>query len=273
MSEPEIYEVFAIRYGSVTERLRRDNFIIAPDPGPDTDPHDAGMPLDYFVWAIVNENRTIVVDTGFEHEEGAKRGRVITRLPREGLAIIGIAAAEVKDVIITHLHYDHAGTLDDFPAARFHLQESEMNYATGKHMCHAPFGHAYAPDHVCTMVRRVFDGRVCFHDGAAEVAPGISVHWIGGHTAGVQCVRVLTKRGWVVLASDASHFYENMEAVAPFPIVYSAADMVQGYATMAKLADSGKHIIPGHDPLVMQRYPLVREGQEDVIRLDVAPKE
>ncbi|MDP7549144.1 MAG: N-acyl homoserine lactonase family protein, partial [Alphaproteobacteria bacterium] len=83
MSEPESYEVFAIRYGSVAERLRRDNFIIAPNP--DTDPHDMGMPLDYFVWAIVNENRTIVVDTGFERGEGDRRGRVITRLPREGL--------------------------------------------------------------------------------------------------------------------------------------------------------------------------------------------
>jgi glyoxylase-like metal-dependent hydrolase (beta-lactamase superfamily II) len=121
------------------------------------------------------------------------------------------------------------------------------------------------------MVRRVFDGRVAFHDGDAEVAPGISVHWIGGHTAGVQCVRVLTKRGWVVLASDAAHFYENMEATAPFPIVYSAADMVQGYSKMRDLAESNKHIIPGHDPLVMARYPIAKASQEDVIRLDVAP--
>ncbi|MBT4042302.1 MAG: N-acyl homoserine lactonase family protein [Rhodospirillaceae bacterium] len=271
MSGPETYELFAIRYGSVAGRLRRDNFIIAPDHP--ADPHDGPMPLDYFVWAIVNENRTIVVDTGFEYSEAEKRGRKITRLPRDGLEIIGINADTVEDVIITHLHYDHAGTLDDFPAARFHLQESEMNYATGKHMCHAPFGHAYAADHVCTMVRRVFDGRVVFHDGDREVAPGISVHWIGGHTAGVQCVRVLTKRGWVVLASDASHFYENMEGIAPFPIVYSAADMVQGYSKMRDLADSSKHIIPGHDPLVMQRYPVAQSGQQDVIRLDVAPKD
>ncbi len=269
MSGPETYEVFAIRYGSVAGRLRRDNFIIAPEHPVDS--HDSEMPLDYFVWAIVNENRTIVVDTGFERTEGDKRGRTITRLPAEGLEIIGIDAAKIEDVIITHLHYDHAGTLDDFPAARFHLQESEMNYATGKHMCHEPFGHAYAADHVCTMVRRVFDGRVAFHDGDAEVAPGISVHWIGGHTAGVQCVRVLTKRGWLVLASDAAHFYENIEGIAPFPIVYSAADMVAGYGKMRGLAESGKHIIPGHDPLVMARYPIAKEGQEDVIRLDVAP--
>ncbi|MFP6705870.1 MAG: N-acyl homoserine lactonase family protein, partial [Alphaproteobacteria bacterium] len=69
----------------------------------------------------------------------------------------------------------------------------------------------------------------------------------------------------------ASHFYENMEGIAPFPIVYSAADMVQGYATMRDLAASPKHIIPGHDPMVMGRYPLAKSGQEDVIRLDVEP--
>jgi glyoxylase-like metal-dependent hydrolase (beta-lactamase superfamily II) len=74
-------------------------------------------------------------------------------------------------------------------------------------------------------------------------------------TLGTQCVRVRTRRGWVVLASDAAHFYENMERTAPFPIVYSVADMVDGYRTMRALADSDRHVVPGHDPLVMARYP------------------
>jgi glyoxylase-like metal-dependent hydrolase (beta-lactamase superfamily II) len=265
MSENESYEIFAIKYGSVDGRIRRDNFIM-------TDDHDVSMPLDYYVWAIVNENRTLVVDTGFERSEGAKRGRVIERLPAEGLAAIGVDAATVKDVIVTHLHYDHAGTLDDFPAARFHLQEKEMQYATGRHMCCDTFGHAYSADHVCTMVRRVFDGRVAFHDGHSQLAPGIELQHIGGHTMGVQCVRVMTKRGWVVLASDAAHFYENMEKPSPFPIVYSVADMIDGFDTMRGLAESPKHIIPGHDPLVMKRYPAVKPGTEDfAVRLDVAP--
>jgi glyoxylase-like metal-dependent hydrolase (beta-lactamase superfamily II) len=266
MSSPETYEVFAIRYGTMSNRWRRDNFIMADD-------HDAAMPIDYYVWAIRNESRTIVVDTGFDQAEGDRRGRKITRLPREGLEMLGIDAGQVKDVIVTHLHYDHAGTLDDFPAARFHIQEREMRYATGRHMCHAPFGHAYTADHVCTLVRRVFDGRVAFHDGAGEVAPGISVHHIGGHTMGVQCVRVLTKRGWLVLASDASHFYENMETEKPFPIVYNLAEMIDGYGTMRRLAESTRHVIPGHDPQVMQRYPAPAKGLQDVVvRLDVEPK-
>jgi len=166
-----------------------------------------------------------------------------------------------------------AGTLDDVPQATFHLQDAEMIYATGRHMAHTPFGYAYSPDHIARMVAAVFKGRVAFHDGNGEVAPGVTVHHIGGHTMGMQCVRVLTKGGWVVLASDASHFYENMEATSPFPIVYSVADMVEGYAKMRALATSPAHIIPGHDPLVMDRYPAPKpDVGEVVVRLDVAPR-
>jgi glyoxylase-like metal-dependent hydrolase (beta-lactamase superfamily II) len=267
MSDPETYEVYAIRFGRFEQRLRRDNFTVPPDA------HDGPMPIHYFVWAIVNANRTIVVDTGFDHAESGPRQRPLDRLPREGLAMIGVDAAKVENVIITHLHYDHAGTFDHFPAARFHVQELEMNYATGRHMCQASFRHAYTCDHVVGLVRRVFDGRVTFHDGDSEIAPGITVHHVGGHTMGMQCVRVFTKRGWIVLASDAAHFYENMNMGAPFPIVYSVADMLDGHARMKRLAVTPNHVIPGHDPLVMKYYPTPKKALEGVVvRLDVDPK-
>lgn len=267
MSTSETYEVYAIRYGTFAERKRRDNFIMPPDP------HEGGMPIDYFVWAIVNEDRAIVVDTGFEQNEGKLRDRVIERLPREGLDMIGVDAAKVEDVIITHLHYDHAGTLDDFPAAKFHLQDSEMTYATGRHMCQPAFSHAYTCDHVVDLVRKVFDGRVAFHDGDGQIAPGITVHHVGGHTMGLQFVRVMTKRGPLVLASDAAHFYENMHAAAPFPIVYNVADMLDGHKRMLNMAESVDHVIPGHDPLVMEYYPAPKTDLDGVVvRLDIDPK-
>jgi glyoxylase-like metal-dependent hydrolase (beta-lactamase superfamily II) len=110
---------------------------------------------------------------------------------------------------------------------------------------------------------------VRFHNGDGEIAPGVSVHLIGGHTMGLQVVRVATRRGWVVLASDASHFYANMEEVRPFPIVYSVADMVQGYRRLESLAQSPEHIIPGHDPLVLERYPAPSPELEGIaVRLD-----
>ena len=117
-----------------------------------------------------------------------------------------------------------------------------MNYATGRHMAQPVFSGAFEVEDVVGMVRSTYAGRVRFHDGDAEIAPGVSLHLIGGHTMGLQVVRVATRRGWVVLASDASHFYANMEQVRPFPIVYSVADMVEGYARLRALADSpGAH--------------------------------
>jgi len=265
MSADDTYEVFAIRYGRMGQRTRVDNFIM-------TDRHDDPMPLDYYIWVIRNESRTFVVDTGFDHKEAAGRGRKLLRLPREGLEMLGVDAASVQDVIISHMHYDHAGTLDDFPAATFHLQEKEMQYATGRHMCHAHMGQAYSPDHVTNLVHKVFEGRVAYHDGARDIAPGISVHLIGGHTMGVQCVRVKTSRGWVIVASDAVHFYENMEATSPFIIAYSVADTVDGYDKMRRLASSNDHVIPGHDPLVMVKYPALSDATAgEIVRLDVDP--
>jgi glyoxylase-like metal-dependent hydrolase (beta-lactamase superfamily II) len=266
MASNDTYEVYAIKYATMQNRVRRDNFILADD-------HDAPMPLDYFVWAITNAERTVIVDTGFTPAEGKIRGRNVLRLPREGLAMLGIEAAKVKDVIVTHMHYDHAGTLDDFPAARFHINDLEMGFVTGRHMCASTFRHAFTADHVCSMVRSLFEGRVAFHRGDEEIAPGISVHHIGGHTPGMQSVRVKTQRGWVVLASDAAHFYEEMERSLPFAVVYHVEEMIEGWSKLKRLAESPQHVIPGHDPLVLKRYPAPKPALEGVVvRLDVAPK-
>jgi len=118
-------------------------------------------------------------------------------------------------------------------------------------------------------VREVYRGRVCFHDGDAALHPGITLHLIGGHTMGIQVVRVMTRRGWVLLAADATHLYANMGETRPFPIVYSVADMVEGYRRMRALAEWPSHIIPGHDPEVMARYPAPSNALEGiVVRLD-----
>ncbi len=259
------YEVYALKYAH-HDRRASENFIGGPPGG---DAHDGPMPLDYFVWLVRGGGRDIVVDTGFSAAVAARRGREHLRCPAQSLRMLNARAEEVRDVIITHLHYDHVGNFELFPAAQFHLQDLEMQYATGRHMGEAFFRGAYDVEDVAGMVRRVYAGRVSFHHGDAEIASGLSVHLIGGHTMGLQAVRVHTRRGWVVLASDATHFYANMEEVRPFPIVWSVADMVQGYRRLRELADSPAHIIPGHDPLVLQRYPApASELQGIVARLD-----
>jgi glyoxylase-like metal-dependent hydrolase (beta-lactamase superfamily II) len=260
MSGPQ-YEVYAIKYAHHVRRAS-ENFIGG-------DPHDGPMPLDFFVWLIRGGDREIVVDTGFSAATAARRQREHLRCPTAGLRLLGVDSRNVKDVVITHLHYDHVGNFDLFPAASFHLQDREMQYATGRHMTQPVFRGAFDVEDVVGMVRNTYAGRVRFHDGDAEIAAGISLHYIGGHTMGLQVVRVATRRGWVVLASDASHFYANMEQARPFPIVFNVADMVEGYGRLRALADSPGHIIPGHDPLVLARYPAPAETLHGIVaRLD-----
>lgn len=262
----DVHEIYAIRYGH-HDRTSRENFI-------DGDPHDILQPLAYFVWAIVGPHGSFLLDTGFDHSMAAKRGRVIVKPVADGLKALGIEPDQVQDVIISHLHYDHCGNHDLFPRARYHLQDVEMAYSTGRSMCHAHQRVPFEVDDVTAMVRKVFAGRVVFHEGADELAPGVTLHHIGGHSKGLQCVRVKTRRGHVVLAADASHLYAHVNEGRVFPITYNVAETLEGYATLKKLADSPAHIIPGHDPQVLQRYPAAKSGLEEwVVRLDVAPTE
>ncbi len=264
----ETYEVLAIKYAERVERTRAESFIMADD-------HASPHPMDYFIWVVRNANRTIVVDTGFDQAEADKRGRTILRSPAAALATLGIDAAAVDDVVITHLHYDHAGTMAAFPKARFHLQAAEMAFATGPCMCQPYLRYPFTAEHVCEMVRHVYSGRVVFYDGEAEVAPGITAHKIGGHSRGLQALRVMTAIGPVVLASDAAHYYETFELAKPFILVVDMEDMLKGYGTLKRLADGcAKRVVPGHDPLVLKRYPPLTAASAGIVaKLDTARTE
>ena len=266
MSVEPTYEVLALRYAELTERTRQQNFLEAVDD------HDSAMPMDFYVWVVRNAERTVVIDTGFNREEGTRRGREIMREPREALASVGVDVDAVEDVVITHLHYDHAGTVSDFPRARFHLQESEMQFATGKWMLDDHERYAYTADHVAELVHRLFEKRVVFHSEDGEVAPGITVHRMPGHTMGLQAVRVPTERGVVLLASDASHYYEHWYKRAPFAICWDQPELMNSYRKFEALADSEDHVVPGHDPLVRELYPAFSaQTGTDAVRLDAKP--
>ena len=140
-------------------------------------------------------------------------------------------------------------------------------------MCHASIRHTYEVEDVVTLVRHVYSDRVVFHDGDATLTPGVELLRIGGHTRGLQSLRVHTPRGWIVLASDASHFYENAQRGRSFPIVYHMGEMLEGHRRLLTLAGAMSSFVPGHDPLVLERYPRVEGDEIGIARLHEAPRD
>ena len=257
-----IWEVHAVKYADRNARTRADSFIF-------DDNHDAPHAMDYYMWVLRSGDRTILVDSGYDGPEAVARGRPIRMEPGEALAPLGITPDEVDTLIVTHLHYDHAGGLHLFPNAHLHLQAAEMAYATGPCMCHDTLRMPFTAGHVCEAVTRLYHGKLTFHDGDGEVADGVTVHCIGGHSRGLQAVRVRTAAGWMVLASDAAHYYENFQARKPFPIVVDLQNMLDGFETLYQLASDPKLIVPGHDPLVRTLFP--QGVAAHITRLDQGP--
>ncbi|WP_062310682.1 N-acyl homoserine lactonase family protein [Polynucleobacter sinensis] len=258
MNKP-LWEAYALRYATV-QRRRLENFIFH-------DLHDMATNMDYYVWFLKNDKETILIDTGFNKTAAKARKRNHLRCPIESLNQSGIKVEDLSDVIITHAHYDHAGNTDLLKKTRFHIQESEMSYATGPDMRHAFCRHAYDPHDICELIYANFEDRVRFHNGVYELRPGIEVHLVGGHTKGLQIVRVHTKRGWIVIASDAAHYLENFKNHSPFPIVLNTSDMLSGFELIKDLAESPEHVIAGHDPLTMSLYKRTGKSDLEIVSL------
>ena len=253
------FRVYAVKYATRDARSAEHFY------GHSLDPHNSPMPMDYFVWAAVSAQHAIVIDAGFNAEVAMQRGRTHLRCPTDGLAELGIDCATVPYVIVTHLHYDHVGNLEKFPMATFVVQDDEMAFWTGRYASRAHFRSIVEVEDVIHLVRENFAGRVRFVDGSEEIVPGIAVHHVGGHAPGLQVVRVATERGNVVLASDATHFYANIETDSPFSVITDLRRMYSAFDLVRSLADSPEHVIPGHDPQVMERFPPAKAGLEDMV--------
>lgn len=255
ISENDVYQVFSLCYARLA-RNARQNFM-------DGDAHDGTMPLDYNLWILRNAHRTVLVDTGFGARAAVERGRQLAVDPVEAIARLGIDPDAIEDIVITHLHYDHAGNMGRFAKARFHLQEAEAGFAIGRCMCDRGMRAPFDVEDVVTLVRNTYADRVRFHDGDAMPLPGIGLHAMPGHTPGMQAVSVMTPRGRIVLASDVSHFYANFLRKQHFIGMVDVLAALSSYDRLVAIAGAVDRIIPGHDPKVRRLYPhCVIEGVE-----------
>lgn len=254
------YEVLAVRYATRVSQ-RSENFLNYHVYGE----ADGPIRMDYFLWVARGPDATVVIDTGFRPAVGARRGREVLIDPVAGLAAVGVDAATVGQVILTHAHYDHLGNLARFPGAEIVVSRREYDFWTGPYAGREQFAHSVEADELAFLQEAGRAGRLTLVGETHRAAPGIEVVRVGGHTPGQLLVLVDGQEGRVILASDAVHFYEEVERDRPFVIVSDLAEMYRAYDTLREMrSEAGSALVAGHDPLVLERFPS--DGGVAVVR-------
>jgi glyoxylase-like metal-dependent hydrolase (beta-lactamase superfamily II) len=211
----------------------------------------------YSFWLVDHPLGLTLVDSGF-HEPAARRKSIAyERTAVQALALLGIAPTDVGAIVLTHLHFDHAGSLADFPGATVYLQRSELEYFTGPLMRFPLCASGLDKEDLAAALAAQSDGRLALLDGDAEVLPGVDVIHVGGHTPGSQLVSVSDGQRRIILTADAAHTYANLEAATPFPVLHDVPSSCIAFERIAALADDTTSVIPGHDGAVAARFPSV----------------
>jgi glyoxylase-like metal-dependent hydrolase (beta-lactamase superfamily II) len=250
-----VYEVHAVRYGTL-KASKADLFYRHPSYG---EP-DAPIEMAYWFWLLRSPGGTIVIDCGFDPAVGARRGRTCTIPPLEALRALGVEPAAVATVVVTHLHYDHIGNLSAFPEATLIVPRRELEFWTGPMAERFQFGSHVEPGEVACVEQAAADGRVRLTEGTEEILEGVTAIAVGGHSPGQQLTVVRSEGGEVVLASDAVHFYEELELERPFAVMHDLEQMYAAYDVLKGLAWEGAVVVPGHDPQVGERFPPSAEA-------------
>jgi len=254
--------VYALRYAYRTASLKGEHFYGHP-----SDCHEQ-WPIDYFTWVAIYDGHVVVIDSGFTRETAEERGdRPYVATPIELLERLGIAAGDVDDVILTHLHYDHTGHLDRYPNARIMVQRRECDFWRSPVASRGAYAHLHCPRDLAALDRLIDAGRVEVLDGERALDARITLHRVGGHTAGMQVVCVQDDSGPVVLASDASHFYANLEEDRPYGVVHDLPAMYVAFDTLHRLAGDRGVVVPGHDPRVRDRHEVLAATDGAITRL------
>ncbi len=245
------YQIYALKYA---ERDTKECMFFFREPSTDT------VTLHFYLWVILGGPHPVVFDTGFSEEDARKREARGWVSPAEMLRRVGVRADEAPEVVISHLHWDHWDGYRFFPGARFWLQREELEFWTGLAGQYPHYRFFAEPGPLADLVTLNYAGRVKLVEGDTPVLPGLRAHFVGGHTAGLQVLSAETARGTVVLTSDASHFYRNIERRDPVQIITNLPQMLRGFELIDALAGSPDRVVTGHDPEVARRFDQVEPG-------------
>ncbi len=212
------------------------------------DPSDETVPFLLYVWLLRGGERPMLVDTGPKDLEtfNAATSRYIPggivqrageRTP-ELLAAAGVDPADVSHVFVTHLHPDHYEYFDLFPNAAMVVSDRGFREALP----------GIRPNVMRALAAR-WPGALRLV-GDEDVVPGVATVQLGCHSRCSQAIVVHTAAGRAVLCGDVAYLYENIEG--PRPI--GGVDAGEWHAAMARARGAGDLLLPGHDPLLLQRH-------------------
>jgi glyoxylase-like metal-dependent hydrolase (beta-lactamase superfamily II) len=244
----------ALRYAS-RMTTRSDVFLRYGQYGEPDGPQE----MAYYLWVLRNGERTVVVDTGFSAAGGGARGREFLVSPLDVLRRAGVDPGSVELLIVTHLHYDHTGHLDAFAETPTVVSASEIAFWTGPLAGRAQFAAHVETDEVRGLADR---SELTLITGEQEVAPGVVSIEVGGHSPGQTILAIEGQSGPILLASDAVHFYEEVERDRACGVLHDLARVYGAYDTIRRHVGRGARLVAGHDPLVMDRFPRLESDPE-----------
>lgn len=241
----------AVRYATMRTSRAKQYYRYAAYERP-----DEPMALDYYFWVVREAGSVVLVDCGFSQDAAAKRPDREVVLPAvEALRASGVEPDEVSQVVLSHLHYDHAGNLDAFPEARFTVQRQELDFWTGPYAVRPAVAAGVEAADIEFLVEAERRGRVDVVDGRTRVTDAVVMDLVGGHCPGQAVVTVEGPDLDTLLCSDAVHFYDEVDEVMPHHGVFDLVQMFETYELVRARQSDGAQVVPGHDAAVMTRYP------------------
>lgn len=251
-----VYEVYAIEYGSAKGRSAAADAAIGAAPG------DSIM-LSFYIWYLKGENgKKILVDAGFipDSTKPDSYPRNYER-PDRALGRINVKADEITDVIITHPHYDHIGGMDLFKNATYWMQKNDYAYFVGDAWQPGANHIGLDKQGVMKVVKANLDGKLRLINGdSVEIIPGIRAFIGSRHSYESQHLLVNTRTDKVLIASDDCWYYYNIEHLLPVTLAFDRDSYLRELRRMKTLVTDTNLIIPGHDALVLSRFPAVAKG-------------
>lgn len=219
----------------------------------------------YYIWCIRGAGQTVIVDVGVSPELAARKNLSGYVSPAEVLARMDVKADDVRQVVITHIHWDHASGVKLFPKATFYIQEEEYRFWLKNPVAKRP-PFEYVSDETSKRYLASLEGtpRLALIQGDQEIQAGIECLFSPGHTVALQAVAVNTAKGVAILGSDCAHIFRNYREDWPSSLIVDLVGWMRTYERLRAKASAPDLIFPGHDPLMSDNYP---EVAKDITRL------